>query len=91
MIEGKTQSGFAFKLDENKLDDMEVLEYINSVTDDMSELPKLVEILLGKTQKKKLYDFVRKMDGKVSISTTYEIIMEIFAIAGEDNEEVKKD
>ncbi len=90
MIEGKTQSGFAFKLNDDKLDDMEVLEYIASVDDDMTQLPKLIEVLLGKTQKKKLYDFVRKQDGKVSISTTYKIVMEIFTEAGQ-NKETKKD
>lgn len=91
MIEGKTPSGFAFSLDDEKLDDMEILEYLAEVDDDMTQLPKLLEIFLGEKQKKKLYDFIKKQDGRVSISTTYKILMEIFKVAGEQSKEVKKD
>ena len=90
MIEGKTQSGFSFKIDEEKLDDMEVLEYLATVDDDMTQLPKLLEVFLGKDQKKALYDFLKEKEGKVKISSTYSILLDIFSVAGEKNKEVKK-
>lgn len=91
MIEGKTQSGFQFKLKEEKLDDMEVLEYLANVDDDLTELPKLLTLFLGDSQKKKLYDHVKKIEGRVSISKTYAELMDIFRVAGEKSNEVKKD
>ena len=91
MIEGKTQSGFKFKLDEEKLDDMEILEYLSDVEDDLSQLPKLLVVFLGEEQKKRLYDFVKKKDGRVSIKTTYSILLEIFSEAGEQRKKKKKD
>lgn len=91
MIEGKTKSGFRFKLDEKKLDDMEILEYLAEVDDDLTQLPTLLKLFLGEEQKKKLYSFVKKSEGHVSISKTYEILMEIFSSAGEQSDEVKKD
>ena len=91
MIKGKTQSGFSFKLDNNKLDDMELLEFLAGVDDDMTLLPELVERLLGKEQKAKLYDFIRKSEGHVSISKCYAIVMEIFEEAGKQNDDTKKD
>ncbi len=91
MIEGKTQSGFAFEIDEDKLDDMDVLEYFGSVDDDMSKLPKLIEILLGKDQKDRLREFVIKKVGKNKISTTYQMVMEILEEAGRINDEAKKE
>lgn len=91
MIKGKTQSGFAYKLDESKLDDMEILEFLAEIDDDMTKLPKLLELFLGKEQKQELYDFVKKSDGHVSITSTQKILMEIFADAGNKNEEIKKD
>ena len=91
MIEGKTQSGFQFKLEEEKLDDMEVLEYLANVDDDLTELPKLLTLFLGESQKKKLYDHVKKTEGRVSISKTYAELMDIFRVAGEKSNEVKKD
>lgn len=91
MIEGKTRSGFKFSLDEEKLDDMEILEYLAEVEDDLSQLPKLLEIFLGAEQKQRLYDFVKKKEGRVSIKTTYEILLDIFAEAGDQNKEIKKD
>lgn len=91
MIEGKTQSGFSFKIDEEKLDDMEVLEYLATVDDDMTQLPKLLEVFLGKDQKKALYNFLKEKEGKVKISSTYSILLDIFSVAGEKNKEVKKE
>lgn len=91
MIEGKTRSGFKFSLDEEKLDDMEILEYLAEVEDDLSQLPKLLEIFLGAEQKQRLYNFVKKKEGRVSIKTTYEILLDIFAEAGDQNKEIKKD
>lgn len=91
MLKGKTQSGFAFEIDEEKLDDMDVLEYLADVDDDMTKLPKLIEIFLGKDQKDKLKDFIVKKEGRNKISTTYAIMMEIFEEAGRINNETKKE
>ena len=61
MIEGKTNSGFSYAIDDEVRDDMELLEgFISLDNGDMTSLPKCIIALLGKDQKEALYDHCRR-------------------------------
>lgn len=63
MIKGKTPSGFTYEIDEHRLDDMELLELVAEADENMTLMPKVLSKLLGKKQKKRLYDFCREKMG----------------------------
>ena len=77
MLRGQTKTGFSFTLREEALDDMELLEVMIAVDDDASLLPKLLRMLLGEKQKRRLYEHVRKIHGRVSIKALSE---EVFSM-----------
>lgn len=83
MVKGKTKTGFKFEFDELKLDDMEFIEMVAGVEDDVTLLPKLLNLVLGKEQKQKLYDHLRTEDGRVPTQAVSDAMEEIFAAAGD--------
>ena len=83
MLKGKTESGFAFEIDESIGDDMEFVEALAAVDDNPLQMPKVLEGALGKEQKTKLYDHVRNDKGKVPIEKVLEEFVEILNKAGE--------
>lgn len=69
MYTGKTQSGFEFSVNDNAKDDMELLDALIDIDDgDTSSLKTAIVRLLGKDQKKALYEHCRGEDGIVSAS-----------------------
>lgn len=88
-IEGKTVDGFKFSYPEENADDMELLEMLGKLDDgDLTPLPKVLERMLGADQKKDLYEYYRKIDGRVSIKRMAEVMGEIFnaSSAGKNSE-----
>lgn len=84
MIKGVTESGFEFELEENLLNDMEVVDALaRLIDDDLLAMPVLANKMLGKEQKKKLYDHIRKEDGRVLIEDFTKEIFDIFAQGGQ--------
>lgn len=84
MVTGKTASGFEFAIDPEAIDDFEVLEALANVSKgEVLDLPFVVEKILGKEQKKRLYDHLRNKQGRVPVKQTSEEIVEIFKAAGE--------
>lgn len=80
MKKGKTKSGFNFTVSEEYLDDIEVLELLKRLDkNDLTVLPETTEAILGPKQKERLYDHLRKIDGKVKISAVSRELGEIFA------------
>lgn len=77
-IKGKTKSGFEYKLLEAQLNDFELIEDLAELDNDPLMLPRVLERLLGKEQKKKLYKHVRNEDGFVPIDVITDEMMEIF-------------
>ena len=62
----KTASGFEFELDPAVANDMELLEDLAGWdAGNLVCVPKALERLLGKEQKKALYDHLRGEDGRV--------------------------
>lgn len=84
MRKGKTESGFKFVIDETDLDDMEFIELLADAQEDALKFPKVVERLLGKEQKAKLYDHVRTESGRVPVGAISNAVTEIMVAAGED-------
>ena len=88
MIEGKTKSGFKFKIDERVTDDWRLLKYIAmSESKDASEQIQgahgLVSLLLG-DQEQALMDFIaKKNDGFVPSTVVTEMVADILTATKE--------
>ena len=77
-MKSKTESGFEFEIDANKLDDWEILDQLSEMNDgNMLYAPKFVKKVLGEEQGKKLVEHCREKDGRVP---TEKVIKEIFEI-----------
>ncbi len=83
-IEGKTSSGFEYKIDKRRLDNYELLEAISELETNSFKIIDIVELLLGEN-KDKLRDHLRDEDGFVSMQKMNDEITEIFS----SNKEVK--
>ena len=82
-IKGKTSTGFEFTVCQEALDDMEMIDAIAETIDDNPvAFSTVCTKLLGKEQKKALYNHLRK-DGKVPVSAVSNAIAEIFNAMGE--------
>lgn len=82
-----TKNGFTCELDPATLDDMELLEMIGDVQDGNTlRVPAVIEKMLGKKQKKALYDHVRGENGRVPTGIVFDMMGEIFELINEANE-----
>lgn len=90
MIEGKTSTGFVYKIDDDVLDDMELLDtLIDMDNGDMSSYRYAIKALLGEEQRKALYEHVRdKKTGRVSAKKVFEAFAEVLNSAKE-NQKIK--
>lgn len=79
MIKGKTASGFEYQISKARLENYELIEALSEVDENPLELPKTVNLLLGKEQANKLKDHLRDDEGLVSTEKLSNEIMEIFA------------
>ena len=83
MIKGKTKSGFSFELDKDRLNNYELLEAIEELEENPLVLSRVVNLLLGKEQTKRLKDHLRTENGIVPTEKMSEEITEIFQNQGE--------
>lgn len=83
MIKGKTKSGFSYELDKDRLNNYELLEAIEELEENPLVLSRVVNLLLGKDQTKKMKDHIRNKDGIVPTEKISEEITEIFQNQGE--------
>lgn len=84
MITGTTKQGFAFEVDRNVIDDMELLEQIAACDENPMALAKVTKMILGEEQRKRLYDHLRNEQGRVPIKEVSEAISDIFGAFGKD-------
>ena len=91
VVTGKTATGFQFKIDAEALDDMEMLEMLSGVSEDgeMQHIPAVLGLLLGETQKKKLYEHCRGKSGRVSAARVIKEVSSIFDAIKNGDSEVK--
>lgn len=78
MIEGKTKSGFKYKIPKENLNNYELIEVISEVEENPLLITKTVDLLLGEEQKEKLKDHLRTKSGTVPTDKMSEEIIEIF-------------
>lgn len=78
MLKGKTKSGFSYSIPESRVDNMELMDALVGV-DKGNPLDASValDLLLGKEQKKALYDHLRTDDGTVPVKSVVEVLLEI--------------
>lgn len=78
MMQGKTSTGFEFKVDEKALDNMELVDAIAEADSNPVAVTRVITLLLGNEQKKCLYDHLRTPDGRVPIKDATTAVVEIF-------------
>lgn len=83
MIQGTTESGFAFSVKEELKDDMELLDMLAELDEENGlALSRVCLKLLGKVQRQAMYDHLRDDDGIVTVTRVGEEIRDIFAAMG---------
>ena len=82
-MKGKTSTGFEFDIEDERLDDMELVDIMAEIDENPLLMPKLCKMLLGEEQKKRLYDHLRSEDGRVPIEATTNAIQEIYNSPGD--------
>lgn len=80
MVKGLTKSGFSYEIDEEILDDYEFLEILLKIDEgEVSYSIKMVDMLLGEEQKKRLKEHVRTENGRVPATKLISEALEIFS------------
>lgn len=78
MLKGKTKSGFSYQISEKRLENYELVEALNAIETNPLEVIKVVNLLLGVDQAKKLKEHLRDKDGLVPTEKMTNEIQEIF-------------
>lgn len=78
MIKGKTKSGFAYQISEQRLNNYELIEAIQDIENNPLKIVNVVNLLLGRDLADKLKDHVRDKEGFVPSESLTNEIMEIF-------------
>lgn len=90
MLAGVTSSGFNYEITDDRLNNMELIDALTEFdeTDDNGDkaiiISRVCRLLLGKQQKKELYDHLREPEGNVPIEKVLADIMSIIT-----NESIK--
>lgn len=88
-----TESGFAFEIDESKLDDMRLIDLIAEMMDDnvpefkkVVAMPRLLTFILGEEQKAALYaKIAAENDGRVPVEKAAAAVGEILTATDAGN------
>lgn len=94
MKKGTTSTGFAFELDESRLDDMRIVDAIAVTMDEtagefaqIAALSQLLTLIIGAEQKKALYEHIgASYEGRVPRLALQAALTEIMGSAGKDAE-----
>ncbi|MCB5934496.1 hypothetical protein LI012_06465 [Caldibacillus thermoamylovorans] len=78
MIKGKTSSGFEYAIPEENLNNYELVEILGEIEENPLLISKVVKLLLGNEQAKKLKEHLRTKTGIVPMDKMSDEIMEIF-------------
>jgi len=80
----KLENGFECTINTDVLDDMEFVDLLADTEDDPLKIGRVALMLLGKEQKKNLYDHLRTEDGRVPVTSMNDAIEKIFNALGDD-------
>lgn len=84
MIKGTTKEGFAFELDETRVNDMRVIDaMVEAENNNLGGVSRLITLLFDKEQKKALYAFCADETGRVDIKKCSATVFEILQFDGE--------
>ena len=83
MIKGNTSTGFAFEVGEEVLDNMELVDLIAEGAENPVTVSKIMKMVIGEEQRKRLYDHLRLDDGRVPTQAVGQALTEIFKAFGE--------
>lgn len=80
VIEGETSTGFPFSIPVERLDNMELIDALSDLVHDEDTLAvsTVLRLLLGKDQRKQLYDHVR-VNGRVPSSAVFAELKDILS------------
>ena len=82
-VSGETESGFIFNIEVERLDNMELIDALAELEDNPLQMSTVITLLLGKEDKKRLYDHVRTEDGMVPSEEVEKELGEIFTLSQE--------
>ena len=78
------ENGLELEVNEQCLNNMELLDALEEMTDGNElAISKVVKLMLGKENRKKLYDYVRDKDGRVPLEIIDKCLTEIMLLLGE--------
>lgn len=80
----KLENGFECTINTDVLDDMEFVDLLADTEDDPLKIGRVALMLLGKEQKKNLYDHLRTADGRVPVTSMNDAIEKIFNALGDE-------
>ena len=83
MIQGKLASGFEYEIASDLLDNMELVDAIVEADENPLAVSRVVKLLLGEDQRRKLYDHLRTEKGNVPMLAVSEAVAEIFRGSGQ--------
>lgn len=80
----KTTSGFEIDIDQTRFDNAELLDALSDLNaGDGLAVSRVLSLLLGKEDKKRLYDHCREEDGRVPLDRLNQEIEDIFQLSGD--------
>ena len=78
------ENGLELEVNEQSLNNMELLDALEEMTDGNElAISKVVKLMLGKENRKKLYDYIRDKDGRVPLEIIDKCLTEIMLLLGE--------
>ena len=80
-VSGETESGFIFNIEVERLDNMELIDALAELEDNPLQMSTVIRLLLGKEDKKRLYDHVRTDEGMVPSGLIEKELGEIFTLS----------
>ncbi len=83
-MKGTTSNGFEFELSQARLNNMELVDALAELEDNPLRIGRVCQLLLGKEQQKRLYDFVRDDEGIVPVDAVESTISEIMSSGSKD-------
>ena len=79
LMKGKTVAGFAYEVNPDVLNDMELMEALAEVETNPLQLPRVIRAVLGDAQKVAFYNHYRNENGKVPVDVVSAAFVEILS------------
>lgn len=85
MKKGTLKNGFEFEVDEKVMDDMEFIDLLAEADDgNPLRFSQATLLLLGRDQRKRLYDRIRTEEGRVPLEAFSDVFYELIEALGEE-------